>query len=410
MAVDVAAVAELAPDPMVVIDAGMIAIWANRAAEELFGWNREAWAGRSVAPLVHPDDLATALLSMGTVTDKPVGTAVEIRIRDADGGYRWAEVRGRPALDTAGIEGVVLVIRDLTDRRRWEVAQGDAALFQTIVQQAPSITLLMDTNGRIRSASRALTRILGYDLEVIEGALLVELAPADARPDIDEHVRHAVRNPDRYRFEARFAHATETLSVPFEVSTVNLSTDPVVSGIVASLHEVTALERVRANLEYLATHDPLTGLANRALLIEHLAAALHRARRHRGDVALFFIDLDGFKAVNDRFGHQAGDELLQRVAATLVDSARAADVVARFGGDEFVVLAPNTDASAANRLAERLDAAIAGTHQLTSGNALISASIGFAISVCGSDNADALLRRADDAMYAIKANRRALKS
>lgn len=118
------------------------------------------------------------------------------------------------------------------------------------------------------------------------------------------------------------------------------------------------------------------------------------------------MDLDGFKAVNDRLGHEAGDELLRKVAGSLLASARKSDVVARFGGDEFVLLSPYTDTVAARRLAQRIETAIAGSHELASGTVVIGASVGFAVGRHGLDSADELLRKADDAMYAVKAHHR----
>src|SRR4051794_9192133 len=153
------------PDIVVLIDANANVVWANRAASEQLGWDLSAVTGRSGLELVHPDDVATAATALVSVQDKANGTVVELRLRDAGGGYRLVELRGRAALDVPGVRGVVLQMRDITDRRQWEVAAGDSGLLQAIIDHAPAVTMLLSADGVIRGASRAMTRILGRDLE-----------------------------------------------------------------------------------------------------------------------------------------------------------------------------------------------------------------------------------------------------
>jgi diguanylate cyclase (GGDEF)-like protein len=163
-----------------------------------------------------------------------------------------------------------------------------------------------------------------------------------------------------------------------------------------------AVERKRAEvrLARLALHDPLTGLPNRLLLDDRLDHALTR-RRRTGQVALFFIDLDGFKAVNDAHGHAAGDELLVQVAERLREGLRAGDTVARLGGDEFVVLCEDVnDVDATIALADRMAVRLADPYALSVGPVRVSAAVG--VAVAGDDDAPSLLRRADAAMYAAK--------
>jgi diguanylate cyclase (GGDEF)-like protein/PAS domain S-box-containing protein len=150
-----------------------------------------------------------------------------------------------------------------------------------------------------------------------------------------------------------------------------------------------------------ATHDPLTGLANRTLLFDQLELLL--GQRHGAGVAVAFIDLDDFKAVNDRLGHRAGDDLLVHVAGQLRATARQGDVVARMGGDEFVVVGEAEDAAAALEMGRRLAAAVADDVELDGRLVPVSASIGVAyVHPDRRVGADELLSRADAAMYAVK--------
>jgi diguanylate cyclase (GGDEF)-like protein len=163
--------------------------------------------------------------------------------------------------------------------------------------------------------------------------------------------------------------------------------------------------RAESRLDFLAHHDPLTGLANRTLLFELVRRALASSKRARSPLAVLALDLDGFKAINDRSGHEAGDRVLQEVAARLRGSLREADVVGRLGGDEFVVVLDGTG-SAANAVAvqKKIERALAEPVALPGSTVTVGASIGIAVSAQG-DSVDSLLARADAAMYCSKRSR-----
>ena len=162
------------------------------------------------------------------------------------------------------------------------------------------------------------------------------------------------------------------------------------------------LDAERAKLAHLALHDALTGLPNRVLLYDRIEHALRSISRNGGISALFFVDLDGFKAINDRLGHEAGDELLVAVAARLCESVRDIDTVARLGGDEFVVLCEGLDnVQRPSMVADRIIASLSQPFQLRRGEASVTASVGITVAHGGDAPRDLLLR-ADVAMYAAK--------
>lgn len=168
-----------------------------------------------------------------------------------------------------------------------------------------------------------------------------------------------------------------------------------------------ALQVANERLRILALHDQLTGLSNRNAMSERLAVALTRATRTQETVAILFLDLDGFKQVNDNFGHAAGDAVLCEVAQRLQLAVRATDVVARFGGDEFVVLLEaevrdDTPTLVCERIFALLQAPCVFQHGVERASAMISASIGIAKHPPLPNRADDLLRRADAAMFAAK--------
>jgi diguanylate cyclase (GGDEF)-like protein len=163
------------------------------------------------------------------------------------------------------------------------------------------------------------------------------------------------------------------------------------------------LERERDAMRRFALRDPLTGLANRRALDERLGYEIARHTRQGEVFAVLALDLDGFKAVNDRFGHDAGDEVLCETADALVGAVRAQDTVVRLGGDEFCVLAPQTGEAAAEHLADRVRAALAG---VTTGVSGLSASIGAAVFPADGTTPDGLLAAADQAAIVAKRHRR----
>ncbi|PLR21931.1 hypothetical protein SGCZBJ_20415 [Caulobacter zeae] len=166
----------------------------------------------------------------------------------------------------------------------------------------------------------------------------------------------------------------------------------------------------RAQAEHLALHDPLTGLANRALFLQNLNLALARNGRGLGAVGVFMVDLDRFKAVNDTLGHQAGDDLIVETSRRLSANCRASDTVARFGGDEFAILASAPSEAGLHQLAERLVGALQDEVQVRGGTARLSGSVGLASLGETPLAADELLRRADLALYQAKHSGRARHS
>ena len=186
------------PDAVVVVDASARLIWANDAAERLFGVDSARLAGADGLDFLHPDDQEVAAVALMSIQGKTVGTPIELRVR-APGGWKLVEVIGANLLDRPAVNGLVLCMRDLTERRRWEIASDEVGKFRAIVHNAASIIMLLDGAGRIQSVSAAITRLLGHDQELVEGRPIVEFAASHDRGSLAAALSRSIDVPSYSR-------------------------------------------------------------------------------------------------------------------------------------------------------------------------------------------------------------------
>jgi diguanylate cyclase (GGDEF)-like protein/PAS domain S-box-containing protein len=272
--------------------------------------------------------------------------------------------------------------------------------WRALLDALPDAIAVVDRRDRIVYANRRLHDLTGHPQGWLAGRPLEVLVPAAARTrhrrhtaDFHEHPRTGTMGPGR----ATTCRHADGSDVPVDIA---LSALPIGEGwVVAVVRDGRERLATEQELFHRATHDPLTGLPNRALLEDRLAQSLHRAEREGPGVTVLYVDLDHFKPVNDADGHRAGDRVLRDIAAALVDAFRPADTVARIGGDEFVVLCDRADGDMADRVVAAVDDAARRSPSETGRD--VTASVGLATSRLG-DTADALLDRADAAMYEAK--------
>jgi diguanylate cyclase (GGDEF)-like protein/PAS domain S-box-containing protein len=281
------------------------------------------------------------------------------------------------------------------------------ARFRSLVQQSSDLIFVLDTRGVIQFASSSAGRVLGYDPDALVGVALSAVSDPEHAAHVAAFVEMTARLPGVSPLAEWRLRRPDGQSVDVEAIASNLIDDAAVGGIVVNARDVGERKALLDQLAHQAFHDPLTGLANRALFRDRVTHALTLARRQARAVTVLYLDLDDFKHVNDSFGHAEGDRLLTLIAARLQACARSTDTVARLGGDEFAVLVEDADSpTSAERLVERIQEQMSYPFTLSDGDVSMTASIGSAATLDG--GLDEVLRYADVAMYAAKRSGRGL--
>jgi diguanylate cyclase (GGDEF)-like protein/PAS domain S-box-containing protein len=364
----------------------------------LLGWSPGELAGRRSLDLVHPDDHERAIASWMDMLSTPSGAARRVRLRHLhrDGHAVWFEITNHNHLADPERPEVIAEMLDISDEMAaQEAVRAAEQLMRRLTETLPLGILQIDADRRITylndRAARALRAQAG---EVLGDTQLDAIVPAD-RPaaddaiagvlgsDGDVDIEYGSREPGRGVRRIRASLRALT------------GDDGAVTGAIICLADVTEDVRLREELRHRATFDPLTGCHNRAATMASLEDAV--AGSHAG-TAVIFLDLNGFKQVNDRQGHAAGDQLLIQVASRLRLAVPPPGLVGRIGGDEFVViLCDVTEPVEAARIGGALRAALGN-----GGDGRPVASVGVAWSAPGTDNADELIARADAEMYEAK--------
>lgn len=273
---------------------------------------------------------------------------------------------------------------------------------EQLLDLMPDAVCVVDGEGQLLFVNASFERIFGHAPEEVIGKLIFDLVHPDDRELTMRQADQVTAGNLQRHFRNRYVHKQgHSVDVQWSARWV-----PEYGVRIGVGREVTELRRAERELEYRASHDPLTGLPNRHQLQLELRYAITHAQETGGSLAVLYLDLDGFKSANDRGGHATGDRLLCEVAQRLQLGLRQGDLVARVGGDEFVVLLPGCrNVSTAGMIAEGLRTRLKPPYTLPDGLFQLDASIGIACFPVDGDNPAALLSHADRAMYEAKRRR-----
>jgi diguanylate cyclase (GGDEF)-like protein/PAS domain S-box-containing protein len=378
-----------------------VTTWMSPGITRLTGWRPEDLVGQPFAPLVHPDDL-DVLASIRLRTGPEDHAAGELRVRCRDGSYRWISSSVRPLHDESGeLVGRAFGWRDVqSEREARDALAVSEARFRLLAENSPDV-IVLSVDDAMTWVSPSLAGSLGWEPRDWIGHSGQEFVHPDDRAALREGQARVLEGEievARVRMLAKDGgyHWAEIHAGPFTDG------EGKVVGVSASFRLVDAEVAAEAELRRAARIDDLTGTATRDVALNRLAHIGRRRRAPGDESAALFIDVDGFKDVNDRYGHSAGDVALATIARRIGECVRSGDLVARMGGDEFLVILEGVhDVAEAETIAEKIRARAAEPIRWGDNDLRLTVSIGAAVSA-PIESADALVSRADAAMYRAK--------
>jgi diguanylate cyclase (GGDEF)-like protein/PAS domain S-box-containing protein len=397
---------EANPTPMLVIDRDSLAILAvNSAAVNFYGHSRETLL-QSTLPDILPESEAHKAAGIADRLDNSDAAGKPSKHILANGEERLVKINAR-LIDHDGHAAILAAVFDVTERQRMEEeVRRTRSFLRHVVDHIPTALFVKDMHdgGRYVLYNKAGQDIFGF-------------ASADVLGNTDDNIF----DPERTAYFARQDEQTMELGgldvtdefipkggdgTPRSIRTRKValrdSSNNKPRYVLGIAEDVTEQRNNEARIAHMAHHDALTGLANRLLFRSRLDAAIAGLAASPHLLAVFFVDLDGFKAVNDTFGHAAGDALLKTVSERLNGTLRSSDTVARFGGDEFAVLATVAQTGEAAWIAARLVSALSTPYAIAGKSVKISASIGVSLAPQDGLNPEALMASADAALYSAK--------
>jgi diguanylate cyclase (GGDEF)-like protein/PAS domain S-box-containing protein len=384
-------------------------LFANDAAAALSGREVRELQGADYFALVHPDFRDGMRHRDEARTPEAPASRQEVLFVARDGSERWVDLTS-VAVPLGPERAVLAVAFDVSDRKLAESAFREAdRRLRDILENVQLLAVIRDERGEVTFANDFFLELVGASADEVVGrdwfqAFVTAESQEEQRRAYAKCFQQGVALP--YEECEIVARLEERRLVSWNHTLLHDYQDAV-TGMASIGADITERKRVEQQLIHDAFHDNLTGLPNRALLMDRVSGAIARARRRSGLVAVLFLDVDRFKLVNDSLGHVLGDQLLVQMSRLLTTAVRPGDTVARLGGDEFIVLLEDMEEPAdAVRVAERIHLALAAPFKIGGHEVFITSSIGIAISTREYQRAGDLVRDADTAMYQAKASAR----
>ena len=374
--------------------------FVNSQFERFFGLEAREVLGKTdaqVLPRKIADDFRTKELE---VVRLHAALELEDHLVFASGQERFLHSVRFPLLDADGVVySICTQSIDVTERKH---AEDQLRLAARVFDRAGEGIMVTDSSQKILTVNSSFTQVTGYGAEEALGKTPKILS--SGKHDAAFYLAMWNHLDHHGWWQGEIWNKRKNGDVYPEWLTVNAVCDPEgrVINYVGIFSDISVVKESQRKVEFLATHDELTGLPNRALFMDRLRQAIAHAARKENTFAVLFIDLDNFKVVNDSMGHGAGDELLCGVAARLRDCVRSSDTVARFGGDEFALLIEDATVSEAEMATQRIADAMCRPHVIGRQSIYSSASVGICLYPNDGIDPETLLKNADSAMYQAK--------
>ncbi len=389
---------ENASDAIIIVQDGKIK-YVNPRGERMSGYNSSEWYDAPLSEVIHPDEIARILGNKNRLDDGGNSATYETSLKRKTGDILFIEV-SVAEISYFGKPANLVFARDITERKACDAY---TRILSSAINAAGDQIMIMDSSGIIEFVNAAFERETGYSSNEVIG-LHPSVFSADAHAaDFYRDILETVRSDSSWHGEIVNKHKDGSTHVEEMTVTAVQNDEGGAEHFIAIKRNITEKKVYEEKLDFLAFHDPLTGLPNRLMFGDKLYAELLNSELNKRELAVMFLDLDRFKIINDTLGHNIGDELLRNVSERMSKVLRDGDIIARMGGDEFTVILKNIKSSdEVVAVAQRVLDALAKPFQIGGHELFISASIGVSIYPADGSDVESLVKNADTAMYRAK--------
>lgn len=398
-------------DIIVIVNREGIITYENPVVEKILGYKPEERIGGNGSENIHPDDSGNVAEEFNKLLDDPNAPVVrsEVRLRHKNGHWLIFESMASSLLNNDTVDAVIINLRDITERKKsLEFLRESEEKYRTILENIQEGYFEVDLAGNLIFFNDSVCDMLGYSNRETKNMNYKVFTNEDMAKKVYQAFNKVYQTGEPTR-EFNWQIIRKDGTGRYIEASVSLRKDssnrPI--GFKGIIRDITERKEWDKQLNYMATHDALTGLPNRTLFMDRLQMALAQCKRNRNKLAVMMLDLDHFKDINDNLGHMVGDNLLKEIGNRLTNILRHNDTVARLGGDEFVILLSDLDRMEyAAGVAKVILKALQKPFVLSDNKISSNASIGIAVYPDDCEDEESLLKKSDMAMYSVKTSGR----